>query len=83
MIGTNDWPWLNAGVFSFIVGARKGEAVMTDDNKPPSRSLPPETTEGAMDEYQAKQKAELAKIKLRELRLARDAGKAKGKKAKR
>jgi cell division septation protein DedD len=48
---------------------------MTDDNdKPASRSLPRETTEGAVAEYQAKQKAERAKMaKLRELRLAAEA----------
>ena len=47
---------------------------MTDDDKPASQSRPVETTEGAMDEYKAKQKAERAKMaKLRELRLAAEA----------
>jgi hypothetical protein len=44
------------------------------------RSRPVETTDGAMEEYRAKQKAEQKKTaRLRELRLAKEAGKAKGK----
>ncbi|MFZ0840876.1 MAG: hypothetical protein WAM77_25725 [Xanthobacteraceae bacterium] len=47
---------------------------MTDDDKPASKSRPRETTEGAMDEYRAKEKAERAKMaKLKALRLAADA----------
>jgi hypothetical protein len=47
---------------------------MTDEDKPASRSRPVETTEGAMDEYRARQKAERAKMaKLRALRLAAEA----------
>jgi hypothetical protein len=57
---------------------------VSDDEEPASKSRPVETTEGAMDEYLARQKAERAKMaKLRELRLAAEA-KAAGKlKAKR
>jgi hypothetical protein len=44
---------------------------VTDDDKPPSRSRPVETSEGAMDEYLARQDAERAKTaKLKALRLA-------------
>jgi hypothetical protein len=47
---------------------------MTDDDKPASKSRPRETTEGAMDEYRAKEKAERAKMaKLKALRLAAEA----------
>jgi hypothetical protein len=47
---------------------------MTDDDKPASQSRPVETTEGAMDEYKARQKADRAKMaKLRALRLAAEA----------
>jgi hypothetical protein len=53
------------------------ETVMIDDDKSGSKSRPVETTEGAMDEYRARQKAERAKsVKLRELRLAAKAKKA-------
>jgi hypothetical protein len=56
---------------------------MTDD-KPASRSRPVETTEGAMDEYRARQKAERAKMAmLRKLRLAAEAKAAGEPKAKR
>jgi hypothetical protein len=52
----------------------EGEAVVTDDDKPPSRSRPVETSEGAMDEYLARQDAERAKTaKLKALRLAVEA----------
>jgi hypothetical protein len=45
-----------------------------DDDKPGSKSRPVETTEGAMDEYVARQKAERTKMaKLRKLRLAAEA----------
>lgn len=37
------------------------EALVTADNKPAAQSRPPETTEGAIAEHKAKQKAELAK----------------------
>jgi hypothetical protein len=44
------------------------------DGKPASQSRPVETTEGAMDEYKARQEAERSKMtKLRELRLAAEA----------
>jgi hypothetical protein len=57
---------------------------MTDDDKPASQSRPVETTEGAMDEYLARQKAERAKTaKLRKLRLAAEAKAAGEPKAKR
>jgi len=57
---------------------------MTDEDKLASRSRPVETTEGAMDEYQARQKAERAKTaKLRKLRLAAEAKAARERKAKR
>jgi hypothetical protein len=57
---------------------------MTDDDKPASLSRPVETTEGAMDEYLARQKAERAKMaKLRKLRLAAEAKAAGELKAKR
>jgi hypothetical protein len=47
---------------------------MTDDDEPASRSRPVETTEGAMDEYLARQEAERAKTtKLRAQRLAAEA----------
>jgi len=47
---------------------------MTDDDKAASRSRPVETTEGAMDEYRARQKAERVKMsRLRQLRLAAEA----------
>jgi hypothetical protein len=56
---------------------------MTDDDKTASQSRPVETTEGAMDEYKAKQEAERAKVaKLRKLRLAAETkatGEAKAK----
>jgi hypothetical protein len=53
------------------------ETVMIDDDKSGSQSQPVETTEGAMDEYRARQKAERAKsVKLPELRLAAKAKKA-------
>jgi hypothetical protein len=56
---------------------------MDDDDKPGPKSRPVETTEGAMDEYLARQKAERAKIsKLREARLAAEA-RAASEKAKR
>jgi hypothetical protein len=51
---------------------------------PASRSRPVETTEGAMDEYKARQKAERAKMaKLKALRLAAEAKTASEPKAKR
>jgi hypothetical protein len=47
---------------------------MIADDKPASKSRLRETTEGAMDEYLARQKAERAKMaKLREMRLAAEA----------
>jgi hypothetical protein len=50
------------------------KALMTDDDNPASQSRPVETTEGAMDEYKARQKAERANMaKLRALRLAAEA----------
>ncbi len=53
---------------------QEGEAFMTDDDKLASRSRPVETTEGAMDEHKARQKAERAKTaQLRTLRLAAEA----------
>ena len=51
-------------------------------DKPASASRPVETTEGAMDEYLARQEAERAKIaRLRKMRLATETAgpKAKGK----
>lgn len=64
------------------VGDRKTS--VSDDEKPASKSRPVETTEGAMDEYLARQKAERAKMaKLRELRLATEAKAAGKPKAKR
>ena len=63
---------------------QEGEAFMTDDDKPASQSRPVETTEGAMDEYKARQKAERAKMaKLRKLRLAAEAKAAVAPKPKR
>jgi hypothetical protein len=57
---------------------------VTDDDKPAPKSRPVETTEGAMDEYKARQKAERAKMaKLRALRLAAEAKAAAQSKAKR
>jgi len=56
---------------------------MTDDDKAASRSRPVETTEGAMDEYRARQKAERVKMsRLRQLRLAAEAKAASEAKAK-
>jgi hypothetical protein len=56
---------------------------MTDDDKSASRSRPVETTEGAMDEYKARQKSERAKMaKLRALRLAAEATAASERKPK-
>jgi hypothetical protein len=47
---------------------------MTDNDKPGPKSRPIESTEGAMDEYLARQLAERAKMaKLRALRLAAEA----------
>jgi hypothetical protein len=47
---------------------------MNDDDKSAPQSRPVETTEGAMDEYRARQEAERAKtVKLRNLRLAAEA----------
>jgi hypothetical protein len=47
---------------------------MIDDDKPATKSRPVETTEGAMEEYTARQKAERAKMaKLKALRLAAEA----------
>jgi hypothetical protein len=47
---------------------------MIDEDKPASKSRPRETTEGAMDEYRAREKAERAKMaKLRAMRLAAEA----------
>jgi hypothetical protein len=55
-----------------------------DDDKAASQSRPVETTEGAMDEYKARQKAERAKMaKLRKLRLAAEAKAAGAAKPKR
>jgi hypothetical protein len=57
------------------------ETTMAGD-RPASASRPVETTEGAMDEYLARQQAERAKMaRLRKMRLAAEAGgpKAKGK----
>ncbi len=60
------------------------EIVMIDDDKLASQSRPVETTEGAMDEYRARQEAERAKtMKLRELRLAAEAKTASKPKVKR
>ncbi len=57
---------------------------MTDDDKSASRSRPVETTEGAMDEYKARQKSERAKMaNLRALRLAAEAKAASERKSKR
>ena len=57
---------------------------MTDDDKPASQSRPVETTEGAMDEYKARQKAERANMaNLRKLRLAAEAKASGALKAKR
>ena len=48
--------------------------MIDDDDKPGSRSLPRETTEGAMDEYRARENAERAKMaKLRAMRFAAEA----------
>ena len=47
---------------------------ITEDDKPASQSRPVETTEGAMDEYKARQDAQRANMaKLRTQRLAKEA----------
>ena len=55
------------------------ETSVSTDNEPTSSSRPVETTEGAMDEYKARQDAQRANMtKLRTQRLAKEAkGKAK------
>jgi cell division protein FtsB len=56
---------------------------MTDNDKPASRSRPVETTEGAMDEYRARQKAERANMaKLKAMRLTAEAKAAREPRAK-
>jgi hypothetical protein len=57
--------------------------MMIDDDKAAPQSRPVETTEGAMDEYKARQEAERAKMaKLRKLRLAAEAKATSAAKAK-